>query len=93
LPPRDGAQKLQVAIPAERRGLIKAGDRSEKIRTYNYPQNRVTGHRMGLTIHQLTDVTDGMLAPLVDGRVTLYEAERLKQNLALALSAFWRKSC
>jgi peptide chain release factor 1 len=77
-------EKQQAAITAERRGQIKTGDRSEKIRTYNYPQNRVTDHRIGLTIHQLTEVTDGKLAPLVDGLVTHYEAERLKQELAEA---------
>jgi peptide chain release factor 1 len=75
-------EKQQAAIGAERRGQIKTGDRSEKIRTYNYPQNRVTDHRIGLTIHQLTEVLDGKLAPLVDGLVTHYEAERLKQELA-----------
>ena len=77
-------EKQQAAILAERRGQIKTGDRSEKIRTYNYPQNRVTDHRIGLTIHQLTEVLDGKLAPLVDGLVTHYEAERLKQELAEA---------
>ena len=77
-------EKQQAAILAERRGQIKTGDRSEKIRTYNYPQNRVTDHRIGLTIHQLTDVMDGKLAPLVDGLVTHYEAARLKQELAEA---------
>ena len=77
-------EKQQAAITAERRGQIKTGDRSEKIRTYNYPQNRVTDHRIGLTIHQLTEVVDGKLAPLVDGLVGHYEAERLKQELAEA---------
>ncbi len=76
--------KQQAAILAERRGQIKTGDRSEKIRTYNYPQNRVTDHRIGLTIHQLTEVMDGKLAPLVDGLVGHYEAARLKQELAEA---------
>jgi peptide chain release factor 1 len=75
-------EKQQAAITAERRGQIKTGDRSEKIRTYNYPQNRVTDHRIGLTIHQLTEVMDGKLAPLADGLVGHYEAERLKQELA-----------
>ncbi len=77
-------EKQQAAILAERRGQIKTGDRSEKIRTYNYPQNRVTDHRIGLTIHQLTEVMDGKLAPLVDGLVTHYETARLKQELAEA---------
>lgn len=77
-------EKQQAAILAERRGQIKTGDRSEKIRTYNYPQNRVTDHRIGLTIHQLTEVMDGKVGPLVDGLVGHYEAERLKQELAEA---------
>ncbi len=77
-------EKQHAAIAAERRGQIKTGDRSEKIRTYNFPQNRVTDHRIGLTLHQLTDVMDGKLATLVDGLVTHYEAERLKQELAEA---------
>src|SRR6202043_3711482 len=75
-------EKQQAAILAERRGQIKTGDRSEKIRTYNFPQNRVTDHRIGLTLHQLTDVMDGKLAALVDGLSGHYEAARLKQELA-----------
>jgi peptide chain release factor 1 len=77
-------EKQQAAIVAERRGQIKTGDRSEKIRTYNFPQNRVTDHRIGMTLHQLTDVMDGKLAPLVDGLVSHYEAERLDQELGAA---------
>jgi peptide chain release factor 1 len=77
-------EKQQAAIVAERRGQIKTGDRSEKIRTYNFPQNRVTDHRIGLTLHQLTDAMDGKLAPLVDALVSHYEAERLEQELAQA---------
>jgi peptide chain release factor 1 len=75
-------EKQQAALVAERRGQIKSGDRSEKIRTYNFPQNRITDHRIGLTLHQLTDVMDGKLAPLVDGLVSHYESERLQQELA-----------
>src|SRR5271168_626138 len=74
-------EKQHEAIGAERRGQIKTGDRSEKIRTYNFPQNRVTDHRIGLTLHQLEQVMDGKLAPLVDGLVSHYEAERLNQEL------------
>ena len=77
-------EKQQAAIVAERRGQIKSGDRSEKIRTYNFPQNRVTDHRIGLTLHQLTEVMDGKLAPLMDALVSHYEAERLQQELASA---------
>jgi peptide chain release factor 1 len=77
-------QKQHEQIAAERRGQIKTGDRSEKIRTYNFPQNRVTDHRIGLTLHQLSDVMDGKLAPMVDALVTHFEAERLKQELVEA---------
>jgi peptide chain release factor 1 len=77
-------EKQQAVIGAERRGQIKSGDRSEKIRTYNFPQNRVTDHRIGLTLHQLTEVMDGKLAQLVDGLVSHYESERLQQGLAEA---------
>src|SRR5580700_2114382 len=77
-------EKRQAALSAERRGQIKTGDRSEKIRTYNFPQNRVTDHRIGLTLHQLTEVMEGKLAPLVDALVSHYEAERLQQELAEA---------
>ena len=77
-------QKQHDAIAAERRGQIKTGDRSEKIRTYNFPQNRVSDHRIGLTLHQLDQVMEGKLAPLVDGLVTHYESERLKQELVEA---------
>jgi len=75
-------EKQHEAISAERRGQIKTGDRSEKIRTYNFPQNRVTDHRIGLTLYQLEGVMDGKIAPLVDGLVTHYESERLRQELA-----------
>jgi peptide chain release factor 1 len=77
-------QKQHDAIAAERRGAIKSGDRSEKIRTYNFPQNRVTDHRIGFTMHQLDQVMDGRIGPLVDALVTHYEAERLKQELVEA---------
>ncbi|HEY7616533.1 MAG TPA: peptide chain release factor 1 [Terriglobales bacterium] len=74
-------QKQQAALAKERRAMVKTGDRSEKIRTYNFPQNRVTDHRIGLTIHQLTDVMDGKLQPLLDALGTHYQAEKLKQEV------------
>ncbi len=74
-------EKQHQQIAAERRGQIKTGDRSEKIRTYNFPQNRVSDHRIGLTLHQLNEVMDGKLDPFVDALVTHYEAARLKQEL------------
>src|SRR3981081_1715917 len=76
--------KQHEAIAAERLGQIKTGDRSEKIRTYNFPQNRVTDHRIGLTLHQLTEVMDGKLNAMVDALVFHYEAERLEHKLAEA---------
>src|SRR5712664_1195020 len=77
-------EKQQAALAKERKQQVGTGDRSEKIRTYNFPQNRVTDHRIGLTIHQLTEVMDGKLAPLVDGLVEHYEGARLQQGLAEA---------
>ena len=77
-------QKQQEALSAERRTQIKSGDRSEKIRTYNFPQNRVTDHRIGFTLHQLDMVMDGRIGPLIDALVTHYEAERLQHELAEA---------
>jgi len=77
-------EKQQAAIAAERREMVKSGDRSEKIRTYNFPQNRVTDHRIGLTLHQLPEVLDGRLQPLVDALVTHYQTERLKKELVTA---------
>jgi peptide chain release factor 1 len=74
-------EKQHAQIAAERRGQIKSGDRSEKIRTYNFPQNRVTDHRINFTLHQLDLVIEGKLAPLVDALVTHFEAERLKSEL------------
>ena len=74
-------EKQHAALAAERRGQIKTGDRSEKIRTYNFPQNRITDHRINFTLHQLTEAMDGKLAPLVDALVTHFESERLKQEL------------
>ena len=71
-------QKQQDALAKERKAMVGSGDRSEKIRTYNFPQNRVTDHRIGLTIHQLEQVMDGKLQPLVDALMAHYQAEKLK---------------
>ncbi|MBZ5570536.1 MAG: peptide chain release factor 1 [Acidobacteriia bacterium] len=78
-------QKQQEALAKERKQMVGSGDRSEKIRTYNFPQNRVTDHRIGLTIHQLEQVMDGKLQPLVEALVTHYQAEKLKQETATAV--------
>jgi peptide chain release factor 1 len=71
-------QKQQDALAKERKTMVGSGDRSEKIRTYNFPQNRVTDHRIGLTMHQLQEVMDGKLQPLVEALSTYYQAEKLK---------------
>jgi peptide chain release factor 1 len=70
--------KQQEAVAKERRLQVGSGDRSEKIRTYNFPQNRVSDHRIGLTVHQLNDVMDGKLQPFVDALINHYQSEKLK---------------
>jgi peptide chain release factor 1 len=73
-------ERQQAELAKERKTQVGSGDRSEKIRTYNFPQNRVTDHRIGLTIHQLDSVIDGKLQPFVDALITRYQAEKLKQE-------------
>ena len=73
-------EKQQAALGAERRSMVGTGDRSEKIRTYNFPQNRVTDHRIGLTLHQLDIVMDGRLEPIVDALTNYYQGEKLKKQ-------------
>ena len=73
-------EKQQAALGAERRSMVGSGDRSETIRTYNFPQNRVTDHRIGLTLHQLDFVMDGKLEPVVDSLTTYYQTEKLRQQ-------------
>ncbi len=70
-------EKQREQIGAERRSMVGSGDRSEKIRTYNFPQNRVTDHRIGLTLHQLDLVMEGKLDPLISALTTHYQAEKL----------------
>ena len=76
-------QKQQEALTKERRAMVGSGDRSEKIRTYNFPQNRVTDHRIGLTLHQLDQVMDGKLQPFIDGLTTHFNAEKMKEQAAV----------
>jgi len=72
-------QKQQDAIAKERRGHVGTGDRSEKIRTYNFPQSRITDHRINFTTHQLHAVLEGDVAELLDQVSAYYNAEKLKQ--------------
>ncbi len=74
-------QKQQDAVAKERKQMVGSGDRSEKIRTYNFPQNRLTDHRIGFTIHQLEQVMDGKIQPLIDALITHYQAEKMKQEM------------
>ena len=77
-------EKQHAAQAAQRKSQVGSGDRSEKIRTYNFPQNRLTDHRIGLTNHQLNMVMEGMLQPTVDALIAYYTAERLKAEATAA---------
>jgi peptide chain release factor 1 len=72
-------QKREAELSAQRKGMIGSGDRSEKIRTYNFPQDRVTDHRIGLTVHNLPSVMDGNLDVIVDSLVENFQAEKLRE--------------
>jgi peptide chain release factor 1 len=75
-------EKQQQALAKERKQQVGSGDRSEKIRTYNFPQNRLTDHRIGLTIHQLSEIMEGKLQPVIDALIAHFNAERLKAEAA-----------
>src|ERR1700761_4075646 len=75
-------EKQQEALAKERKQQVGSGDRSEKIRTYNFPQNRLTDHRIGLTNHQWAEVMEGRLQPTIDALTAHYQAERLKAETA-----------
>jgi peptide chain release factor 1 len=72
-------QKQQDAIAKERRGQVGSGERSEKIRTYNFPQSRITDHRINFTSHRLHDVLDGDVTELLEQVSAFYNAEKLRQ--------------
>src|SRR5580658_4906984 len=73
-------EKQNAELAQARKQQVGSGDRSEKIRTYNFPQNRLTDHRIGLTLHQLDLVMEGRLQPIVDALITHYQAEQLKSD-------------
>ncbi len=68
----------QAQIAQERKSQVGTGDRSERIRTYNYPQGRVTDHRVGLTLHRLDSILDGDLDEIIDTLITTHQSELLK---------------
>ena len=73
--------KQHEAIACDRRSQVGSGDRSEKIRTYNYPQSRVTDHRIGLTLYKLDEIMNGDLDEIIDALVTAQRAEQLKEQM------------
>jgi peptide chain release factor 1 len=75
-------RKQQDAVAAERKWQVGSGDRSERIRTYNFPQNRVTDHRIGLTLHKLDHVMEGDLDELIDALSVADQAEKMKNFAA-----------
>ena len=72
-------QKREAELSATRKGMIGSGDRSEKIRTYNFPQDRVTDHRIGLTVHNLPDIMNGNLDHVIEPLASHFQAEKLKE--------------
>lgn len=74
-------------IQKERKAQVGTGERCEKIRTYNFPQNRVTDHRIGLTVYNLQEVLDGELDEFIDALITHFRTERLKQEESISLAA------
>jgi peptide chain release factor 1 len=73
-------EKADSAMSEERRKMVGSGDRSEKIRTYNFPQSRVTDHRIGLSIHQLPTVMEGNLDPLIEPLASHFQAQKMEEQ-------------
>src|SRR5690606_36925770 len=73
-------EKRDAELIAERRGMVKSGEHSEKVRTYNFPQNRVTDHRINLTLHKLDQVMQGDLEELIGALRAHRQAELLRQE-------------
>jgi len=74
-------RKQEAEITKQRRSQVGTGDRAEKIRTYNFPQNRVTDHRLGLTLHDLPRILEGNFDQLIDSLATNDQAKQLQEQL------------
>ena len=79
-------ERQHQIMASARKSQVGSGDRSEKIRTYNFPQNRLTDHRIGLTNHQLAEVMEGKLQPTIDALTTHYAAELMKAEATAAMA-------
>lgn len=79
---KEKQDKQASEIAADRKSQVGTGDRSERIRTYNYPQGRLTDHRIGLTLYKLEDILNGNLDEVIDALVTADRAEKLKESMA-----------
>lgn len=73
-------QKRNAEIAAERKSQVGSGDRSERIRTYNFPQGRVTDHRIGLTLYRIESIMNGDIDELIDALITAYQAEKMQSS-------------
>lgn len=78
---KEKQDKQASEIAADRKSQVGTGDRSERIRTYNYPQGRLTDHRIGLTLYKLEDILNGNLDEVIDALITADRAEKLKENM------------
>ncbi len=78
---KEKQDKQASEIAADRKSQVGTGDRSERIRTYNYPQGRLTDHRIGLTLYKLEDIVNGNLDEVIDALVTADRAEKLKESM------------
>ena len=73
--------KQNESIAQDRKSQVGSGDRSEKIRTYNFPQSRLTDHRIGLTLYKLDDILNGNLDEVIEALITAQRAEQLKESM------------
>ena len=77
---QENTKKRNEEIAGQRKTMVKTGDRSDKIRTYNYPQGRVTDHRIGLTLYSLNEIVNGDISKLIDELKLAENAEKLKNG-------------